>query len=409
MLLTFFIAFNARGQNKLSLGECEARFLSKNLSLLAGQYNIDMARAQVIQAGLWDNPYISAELNAVNPPGGKYFDVGSTGQKAFAISQLIYLGGKKQKEVTLAKANAQLAEYDFKDLMRNLKYELHSSYFNLFYSRLSVATIDRQLANLDSLISAYKVQVDKGNIPLKDVVRLQSLYLQLLNDRTDLMNSIHENQQKLNLLLASDVDIVPQPMLAEINRYTTPRKLVSDSLQNIAIQNRPDILSADASIAAAGYNLKWQKSLAVPDLTLGVSYDQRGGAFNNQANLTLGFPLVSWNRNQGNIKMAGYQLEQTKVNKEYQVRRLHQDIEISINKYNEDLKNYQAFNPSLADNFEQVYKGMYENFIKRNISLIEFTDFMESYSSSLIQHDEIRKSLVDACEQINYISGAPIF
>ena len=107
--------------------------------------------------------------------------------------------------------------------------------------------------------------------------------------------------------------------------------------------------------------------------------------------------------------MAGYQLEQTKVNKEYQVRRLHQDIEISINKYNEDLKNYQAFNPSLADNFEQVYKGMYENFIKRNISLIEFTDFMESYSSSLIQHDEIRKSLVDACEQINYISGAPIF
>lgn len=83
-------------QKTVTLQDCESQFLKKNLFLLASQYNIDASKALTIQARIWDNPTLSAELNAYNPERDKYFDIGKDGQKVFAVEQLIYLGGKKE-------------------------------------------------------------------------------------------------------------------------------------------------------------------------------------------------------------------------------------------------------------------------------------------------------------------------
>lgn len=44
----------------------EQRFLKCNLSLLAERYNVDIAQARLLQAGLFDNPVISFEQNVYN-------------------------------------------------------------------------------------------------------------------------------------------------------------------------------------------------------------------------------------------------------------------------------------------------------------------------------------------------------
>lgn len=65
-----------------------------------------------IQARIWDNPTITAELNAYNPDRDKLFDIGKEGQKSFGVEQLIYLGGKKRNEIKLAQTNEQLANFN---------------------------------------------------------------------------------------------------------------------------------------------------------------------------------------------------------------------------------------------------------------------------------------------------------
>lgn len=120
LLLAFFNQVIV-AQKTVTLQDCESQFLKKNLFLLASQYNIDASKALTIQAKIWDNPTITAELNAYNPERNQYFDIGKDGQKAFGIEQLIYLGGKKRNEVKLAKTNEQLAELQFNDLLRTLK------------------------------------------------------------------------------------------------------------------------------------------------------------------------------------------------------------------------------------------------------------------------------------------------
>ena len=235
-------------QKTITLEDCESQFLQNNLFLLASHYNVDASKALTIQARIWENPMITAELNAYNPDRDKYFDVGKQGQKVFGIEQLIYLGGKKRNEIKLAKTNEQLAELQFNDLLRTLKLQLRKSFYTVYYNTKSLETTDKQLAHIEDLINSYSVQAQKGNIPLKDVVRLQSLYLNFKNDRLEVINDNIEEQANLKLLLNATEEIVPNVSKEEFNKYLKTIDFDLKSFENEAIANRPDYLAKQKEI-----------------------------------------------------------------------------------------------------------------------------------------------------------------
>jgi len=396
-------------QKTITLEDCESQFLKNNLFLLASHYNVDASKALTIQARIWENPMITAELNAYNPDRDKYFDVGKQGQKVFGIEQLIYLGGKKRNEIKLAKTNEQLAELQFNDLLRTLKLQLRKSFYTVYYNTKSLETTDKQLAHIEDLINSYSVQAQKGNIPLKDVVRLQSLYLNFKNDRLEVINDNIEEQANLKLLLNSTEEIVPNVSKEEFNKYLKTIDFNLKSFEKEAIANRPDYLARQKEIDANELNVKWQKSLSVPDITLGAKYDQRSGAFNNEANLTVGIPLPLWNQNKGNIKYAQTILAQSKIEKQNFDLQLQNEITSAWNKWEESRKNYVVVKPNVNSDFEAVYNGILTNFQKRNISLLEFTDFMESYNQVNIQVNELKKKLALSAEELNSTINKDLF
>lgn len=396
-------------QKTVTLQDCESQFLKKNLFLLASQYNIDASKALTIQARIWDNPVITAELNAYNPERDKFFDIGKEGQKAFSIEQLIYLGGKKRNEVKLAQTNAQLAELSFNDLLRTLKLQLRKSFYTVYYNTKNLENTDKQLAHIENLINSYSVQAQKGNIPLKDVVRLQSLYLNFKNERLEVVNNNIEEQANLKLLLNETENVIPIVSKDDSNKYL---KIIAFDLKGFeeqAIANRPDYLAKQKEIEANELNVKWQKSLLVPDLTLGANYDQRSGAFNKEANVSIGIPLPLWNKNKGNIKYAQTILEQSKVEKQNFELQLQTEITSAWTKWDESRQNYSVIKPTVNSDFEAVYNGMLTNFQKRNVSLLEFTDFMESYNQAIIQLNELKKKVVIAGEELNSTINKDLF
>ena len=187
ILLLFNQLSNA--QKKLDLNGSEEQFLKNNLLLLARHYNIDAAKAQTIQAKIWELPFFSGEFNLINPTDSKVLDVAGGGQKAFSVQQLIYLGNKKKNQVDLAKINEQLAELDFQDLLRNLKYQLRQSFYIVYFNNKKIETTDLQINQISELVNAYSQQAQKGNVPLKELVRLQSLLISFRNERIEIVNS----------------------------------------------------------------------------------------------------------------------------------------------------------------------------------------------------------------------------
>ncbi len=412
IIISALITCNVFAQKAISLQECESQFLKNNLYLLANHYNIDVAQAQIVQAKIWDNPSFGFEANAWAPnEDKKFFNAGNSGEKSGYIQQLIHIGGQRKNQIGLAKTNAQLAELDFSVLMQDLKFQLRNFFFSIYYDNQSIAQIDKQLSNLKTLVDNYAEQEKKGNVSLKDLVRLQNLYLSLKTNRSDLMNDIIENKKNLELLISdgTSIDIVPTPTKVELDNYQKPITTNLDDLQKTAIQNRPDLQRSDKLIEANNWNLKLQKSLAIPDVTFGASYDQLGGAFRNQTDLTIGIPLPLWNKNKGNIKTAKALVSQAEVEKKSHELEVRNEVKSAFLKYLEQKSNYELVNSSIPSNLETVYEGIYSNFVKRNISMLEFTDFLESYNQSIISLNQISKSYINACEEINHSTASKLF
>lgn len=410
VLLLFTFTIISEAQVNATLAECEQAFIKNNLLLLAEKYNIDVAKANVIQAKIWELPVAAAEFNAINPQDGRVLDVGKRGQKALAVSQLIYLGKKKQNEVAFAKSNVAVAELQYEQLIRNLRYQLHQSFYTIYFEQQKIQRINGQVGNLDALLTAYNTQAQKGNVAMRDVVRLQSLMLSLKNDVIDIQKNINTEQSNIRILTGFDNNIIPNVVENEIASILNKKDIPSsENLFQTALSKNPDYLAFQKIIESQSLFLQWQKSLATPDLNAGLSYDQRGGAFGNQINFTVAMPIPLWNKNKGNIEAAALQQHQTAALQNQKKIEIQQNIENQYITWQQQHAQYDLINDKSIQNFDDVYTGVLANFQKRNISLLEFTDFMESYSQSILQYNEMKKQLLLTCEALNYVVNEKLF
>jgi len=396
------------GQQQMSLQDCELAFQKNNLQLLAAQYNINMADADIIQAKIWELPQIEGYVNAVNPQDKRVFDIGRA--KGVEITQLIYLGGKKKNEIQFAKSNKELSQLQFSQLLVDLKTELRQTYYNLIYEQKKQISIQNQLKYMNDLLSAYKTQTDKGNISLKDYVRLQSIVIQLNKDKIEINNNILTFQQKMKVLTGNPESILPNIPKTEENEilFSQPFGDV-EILKNKALENNADYLYQVKLIDNSKLYAQWQKSLNIPDLNLGAEYDQASGTFNNEVNLKIGIPIPLWKSNKGNVEKAKYAIQQNEKNLEYQKLNLETQVESAYQTWKNQYDQYYELKPVDMENLDTVYNGILKNFRSGNISLMDFTDFLESYRQTVLQVYEMKKQIMISAEEINQLVQTKIF
>ena len=405
LLYCFLSAFSAGAQSALTLTQTEDLFQQNNLQLLAEQYNITAAEAQVIQARIWDQPYLNAEINAINPQQNQVFDAGRHGQKQIAVQQLFVLGGKRRKEVDFAKSNVELARIQYEQLLRTLRYQIHQAFYTLYFNQVKANAIGTRIRNIDTLVQAYQVQVDKGNIPLKDLVRLRGLSLSLKSEQRTILDESLVQQETLKVLTGNSEAMTPILLRDTLDaRLEMPLSYSEEGLMQLTLERNPEYRYATQIIESDRLRLRWQQSLAVPDVTLGGSYDQMGGAFQNQTNLTLGIPIPLWNRNRGNIKQAQAVLSQSSVLKDQTARELSARVSTAYQIYRRQQTQYQQLKDSYRQ-FEEVLNGMLLNFQRRNVSLIEFTDFIENYNSSMIFIYDTEAQLLLTGDTLEYLTN----
>lgn len=392
---------------RITIKQADSIFQTKNLRLLASALNIDIRKAQVIQSGLYPNPVFTADLNAYDPENRRAFNIGPNGQKVFQVEQLILLGGKRKSWIEMAKTEASIAELEFADLLKQLKYQMRSSFYYLDQHAALIVKYDNQIKMLSSIIEAYEKQSAKGNVPLKDVVRLKGVSLDLRGEKADLIREYTEELLKVQTLLQTDQ--VVQPVIDPLELNGKVKALSEEELINYALSMRPDFQIVKKYTELADQNLRMEKRMAVPDINVFSSYDQRGGAFNNQVNAGFSIPLPLWNRNQGNIKVA--ELRQTQQGYETKQAELQLITEVKsyLAMYNRAVRDYEVASGLYNSDFDFTAEGMTKSFQKGNIGLIEFVDFFESYNEALGDYSKIKVQLGVAAEQLNFIVGKELF
>ena len=395
---------------RLTLPEAEQQFSQKNFLLLAQKYGIEASKAAIIQAGLLPNPTVNVEQTVISQSTvANDVPIGPFGQRAIQIQQLIQVAGKRNKQIALARAGVEISQYQFSELIRELLFQLRGSFYQIHYLQKTLLMYNQEIAKITSLVTAYQEQVKKGNIPQKELIRLQSFLITIEGEASDIVNQIADNQTTIKVLLADRTNTIIDPIVddTQIQNINIAGLNLGDLIAN-ALQNRPDlkVQSANTQYAVANYNL--QKALAKPDVTVGYSYDRAGSYVNNYHALTVSMALPFFNKNQGNIKIAENQIEANKQYYSQTQNQLENEVLLALTKAQENERLFRKIDQTFQANFEKLIAGVLENYQKRNLTLIEFTDFLESYKNTVSQLNTLQNNRIQAFENLNFVVGKKI-
>lgn len=407
-------------QAKLSLsrGECEAIFLKENISLIVEKLNISQAEAQIIQAKIWPNPTL--EIDEVNlwatrkqrdvlsdelpPLNGK--DFGRHQQIAFSLEQVILTAGKRKKLIALEQVSLQMSEQYFEELLRSLKTEFRNLITQILYLQNGIKVYETQVASLNQLTEAYKKQVELENVPRGEYVRLKAMEFEILKSLNDLHTEKNEATKELKLLMRLggdvEVELIPEEAYPEI-QIPELAVLLAD-----AKENRPDFKMANLGKSYAEKRFAYEKSQRTPNLALKGAYDRGGNILYNFVGFGVALDLPFFDRNQGNIKSAQIAMLQTDLHLEEKEISIENEVVLAYQNLSNAIDFSKKIEPDYEITLDTLLASYTKNFTGRNISLLEYLDFLEAYLENKIIILNADKELKQKAEELNFAMGKDI-
>ncbi|UOE51750.1 TolC family protein [Mucilaginibacter sp. SMC90] len=392
---------------KITFPDAEKQFIENNLSLLAQKYNVDASKALIQQAKLWDNPVLSTDQNIHDGSTNKFFNHSNGGGQVFVqLNQVFATAGKRGKQVKVAEDDAKVQEAAFNDLMRNLRYNLQLDFSQLGSLNAQQLVYQNEIKSATDLVNAIQKSYDVGNTSAKDLIRLKALLFGLQNDMVENNRQINDLQTELKTLLQTKETTFVQPVIND--KPTETVDLDVQSLINQAMTNRPDYLSNQYQLSSATHNLAYQKALAVPDVTVGLSYDQNSSYAPHYYGLQVGFPIPLFNRNQGNIKSAQYNIKSQESTLKQSEFQLKNDVVAAVNQYKLNIQLFSTQQIAFNEQYDKLFSAMLKSFQQRQISLVEFVDFFDTYKDTKLKILQQQFNLQKAIADLNFAVGTTV-
>jgi cobalt-zinc-cadmium efflux system outer membrane protein len=249
----------------------------------------------------------------------------------------------------------------------------------------------------------------KGYVSESEVVLIQSQLYSLQNEYQALKDNINDLQSQARLLLQVSSTTYIQPVVDLGIVKTDPLVYSLKSLLDSAYLNRTDLLIAKDNLLLSKQTYTYQRALAIPDLTIGISTDRQGSYIRNFNAVTLNIDIPIFNRNQGNIKNSYILIDYNKTQLDFTQKTLEDQVNRGLQKAIDADILYKGIDESFASKFDTLANEMMKNYMKRNVSLITFLTFYDSYKQNIVQLNTISYNKVEALENLNFLTGTTFY
>lgn len=383
--------------------------LQNNGQLIAQKYQIEAADALIVQEKLWSNPTLSiSEVNLWKNGTtetlpylfGKY---GQHQQIGLELEQVIETAGKRKKRVNLKSLEKKDALLDYEELLRELQFELDEAYWSYVAVSRKEVLVDSIVNLYQSLESQYKRQSDLNNIPKSDHLRIQSALINFEKDRVELYAEKNTWLNKIKVLTQDEA--ITEAQIETINiplnlSQSIPVDLEKQLLdQNIGYQKQANERDK------AQQQLLIEKAEKKPDLAFQLSYDRGGNIMRDFVGIGVSMDLPIWNRNKGNIKAAENMVKHAEIQQNTVVNQLK--TQLNELKYQVQLYETTLLKSQKLDSKERsaMIANYQKHLQKKQITLLEFIDFIEAYQETECGVVEMTLAYQVAYAQLQYLTG----
>ena len=389
----------------LDLDNAIALLIARNPTLRAQAYELPQADADVLTAGLRANPILYADSQLI--PYGNYSRQRPGGpiQYDLNISYPLDLSGKRRARLAAATQARRVIEAQYQDAVRLQIDNLYGAFVDALAARETVrfarAGVEGTARVLD--LTEKLLAQDQGTIADVDRVESQAATASIALD--DAEAEYDGARQDLGLLL----DIPPaearglEPLGSLRDPVAGPPPL--DALIQIATRARPDLSAYRIGLQSARANVDLQRANRFPDTyVLYQPYTfQDNSPFGTESAhswaLGVTVPLPLYNRNQGNIRRARFNVCQTQAELYALERRVAVEVEAAEREYQVSRRALARIETELLPTARDVRDKSAELYAGGEIDAVaflnaqrEFNDVVRRYRDALVRH---RQAMLD--------------
>jgi cobalt-zinc-cadmium efflux system outer membrane protein len=314
--------------------------LDRSLDLRSKYFEIDMARADTLQASLRSNPVFYQDGQLLQYRGtSTQFTRAAPGGPSQVDTNITYpldVSHKRQARTAVAGRAEKVLEAQYQDAVRNRIDDVYGAYVTALGARQTVRYALESVNGYERLTALTKRRYDEGQIPIADLNLVENkLRLARLSAR-DAEASYRKSKLDLGSLMNLKVDeIAKLDLRGSIKDFSPPPPPVTE-LRAIALADRPDLLSFRFGVSYAESSVRLARANAFSDVyVLWQPYtfqDNSPYGLKSQLSWALGVtvPIPIYNRNQGGIARAKINVTQSEMQLWDAERQVLIDVEKAI-------------------------------------------------------------------------------
>ncbi len=359
----------------------------------------------------WPNPKLSiSEVNLwrtydIEEQPALIGNWGKNTQVSAEIEQVIQTAGKRRKNIELQKIEVEGEKYELQEVLRELKKTLRNTITEILYNQEQQKIYQGQIASIEKLTKSYQNQLNLGNISKAEYVRLKAQEIEFKKKLVSLKQEIEDQQLELKALLMipstsylviSDPFVMPEKQLSELELGQWLEK---------AKENRPDILISRNKEKHAAKNLEIQNAMKTPDVAVSIGYDRGGNIMKDFIGLGVSVDLPIFDRNKGNIQEAKLEIEKSKYETRKNMLKSENEIVSVFRNYIRTQQVSEEIDASYESTLDGLLVSHEKNFRLRNISMLEYMDFLDTYIGNKMIILDTKKELNQYYENLQYVVG----
>ena len=275
--------------------------LAYNQSLRAQRLNIDQNKAEEITAALKPNPTFSTLVDTI-PVFSPQIIRFNTQIYSESLAYTYERGGKREKRLSVAKDNTDVAAKTVTDNERQLRFQVVQAFINVLLAKSTLEFAKQDLANFSQEVDLNHARLVAGDLAEGDFLKISLQKLQFEQD---------VSSAELSLVQAGR----PCGSCSDINRWrtisTSPARWLTRSrwsssrdLEKQALAARPDLQAAHSGVKLASDTVSLAFGNRAKDWTWATDYTYQSIGPNGTGNavgVSLSFDLPIHDRNQGEI------------------------------------------------------------------------------------------------------------
>jgi len=387
------------------------RFETGNPTLLADKVNIDESKAQEITAFLRPNPTftLTADGTQIAPDKGVWQPLAGTDISP-GLSYLYERRHKRELRLESQKMGTLITESSHADLERTLLFNLRTAFVSSLQAKAVLQLTKDNITYYDRVLEISRSRLQAGDIAQIDLDRLELQRVQYEADLQAAQESLENAKIQLLALLnaRTPIDQVDVTGPYDFNDQLLPR----DDVRKVALDTRPDLKAAVATIDKAQVDHRLAMANGSTDPTLSAWYTHNGSFNNPEAINTLGLsisiPLRFFDRNQGEKLRTQLDITRAQRLRDAAEATVLSDVDSSYATLESDLTLLRPYKAKYLGQSVRVRDTITFAYQNGGASLLDFLNAQAEYRTVQLNYVNLVGSYLAAAAQLNMAVGREV-